>query len=875
MDLQTAHTDTVHDAAVFELDLLARTLQCEGTTIDLKPRAFDLLATLAADPQRVFTAAELNAAVWPGRAVEDTNLRMQVQSLRHALGRDAVQNLPGRGYRLLHPVRLRQPLRTGGNLPLWDDSLLGRDDDLSALDTQLAVHRLVTVLGPGGIGKTRLAQQLARGRLALHRDGAWWVDLATVAAQPRAEQAVAQAVAQVLSLQSLLAGQDSAVSLLLRLLSGWQGLLLLDNAEHLCGVDGPLPALVQNLLASAPGLRLLVTSQQPLKLPAEWVYRLGPLALPAEGDSAAQLRASPAVQLLQRRALTAQQHFQLADDELPLAGSLVRQLDGIPLAIEIAASRLPAMGLELLHAQLHQQIKLLDGSSAQPRHRTLQAALDWSYALLSPDEQVALRQLSVFAAPFRLDTACEVVALPERSTGDVMQAVLGLVDKSMLQPQPTATLRQAPRLRLLETTRLHADQALRQQARVGERDGALARHVQVMARLAQRARDDFFQASDTGWCTRWLPDLDDLMLAFDRAHAASDAAAAASIIEVLVLGANITGRVDPALQRAAASRTLAEHADALSRARLLGWGNNLQTSGSSRAEAAARRVQVWRQVDQQPHGQQGLCAALAMQALGHEEAGDRAAADAVLAECRLLETAAWSPRLRRRCSWLPLSRMAVLREDPALRAESEWLSRRLAGELTHLGAWREAGIVECHLAHLARQQGKSRAAADLLRRLAADEAGRGGEVDAGIYLGEAAAALLDDVAAAAPPAGPVPAARQAAGMALIALQQVAPLPALVRHFVDALALLACHLGDPAQAAVLLAGAERLRASHTFAQDPLAATLAQRARDALSRQLPAARQQQCQAQGARMDAEALRQDALGWLRAWPPGDTETA
>ena len=854
---------------MLDLDLLARTVRREGCALELKARAFDLLVTLAADPQRIFSAAELNAAVWPGREVEDTNLRMQVQALRHVLGRDAVQNLPGRGYRLRQPVRLANAMRTGGNLPYWDDTLLGREADLAALGLQLGAHRLVTVLGPGGIGKTRLAQQLARQRLALHRDGVWWVDLAAVPAQHGAEQAVAQAVAQVLSLQTPLAGQAGAVSLLVRLLAGWQGLLLLDNAEHLCGPQGSLPALVQALLASAPGLHLLVTSQQPLKLPAEWVYRLGALALPPAGATPAQVRASPAVQLLQRRALAANQQFHLTDDELPLAGSLVRQLDGIALAIEMAASRLPALGLELLHGQLRRQLKLLDGGAALSRHRTLQAALDWSHALLSRDEQVALRQLSVFAAPFRLDTACEVVVLPGQSPGDVVQAVLGLVDKSLLQPQPTATLRLAPRLRLLETTRLHAAEALRQQAGAAERAGTLARHVRAMARLAQQARDDFFQASDAAWTDRWLPDQDDLMLAFDRAHAAGDAPSAASIIELQVLAANITGRVDPALQRATASRALAEHADALSRARLLGWGSHLQTAGLSRTEVAARRVQVWRQVSQQPEGQQGLCTALAMQALASEEAGDRATADLALAECQWLESVAWSPRLRRRCAWLPLSRMAVLRDDPTVWDQSERLSHRLLGELGRLGAWREAGIVEGHLARVARQQGRIAEAVAMLRRLAADEAARGGAVDAGIYLGKAAATLMDAVALEASPAVTGPTADEAAALALLALEHLAPLPALVRHFIDALALLASQLGDLAQAAVLLAGSERLHSTQGFARDNLTAVQARRAHAALLQQLPAARRLQCQAQGGRMDAEALRQEALGWLRALQP------
>ena len=879
---------------LLEIDVTGRTVTLNGQPVALKARAFDLLATMAREPGRVFSADALKAAVWPMRRVEDSNLRMQVQAMRELLGKDAVDNVPGRGYCLRLPARLRHHLPPGSNLPHWLDSLLGRDQDIAALDALLAEHRLVTVLGAGGIGKTRLAQHLALAQRDRHRDGAWWVDLAPLGAGSDAARAVAQAMARALNLQTAsLKGQEAADQLG-RALANWQGLVLLDNAEHLCGLAGPLPPLVLGLLQAAPGLRLIVTSQQALKLPEEWVYRLDTLPVPPPQASPAAARASPAVQLLERRARAANHRFELADAELHLATAVVRQLDGIALAIEMAASRLEMLGLPALFNQLGQRLQLLGSpdDASLPRHRTLRAALDWSYSLLSTAEQAALRQLSVLAAPFRLDTALQVVAVPGLTDGGHLQLVQALVDKSLLQVQPAAGPGCPVRLRLLDSTRLHAAEAL-QASRSDEEQATLRRHVQAMVQLARAAKQDFEVASDLAWSAAWVPDHVDLMLGFDRAHQLGLADDAAQIIELLVLGANITGWVEPALARAAASRALAPQASAIGRARLIGWGNGLQDSAQSRAQAVALRVQAWRDVPG-PDGAVGLCTALAMQALVSEEAGDRAAADQALAECELLEDPQWSARLRRRCSWLALSRMAVLRDDAAVRQRAHRLSHQLMAELGQLGALREMALVQSHMAQFLRIQGRLPEAIALWRSLADSQTASGCDIDAGISLALIAAALVEAALVGTAPVGTAladtalvdaalvraelvnradgsaadPAAAllaQARDAALQALPRLAPLPALMRHVLVPLALLACRQGDPEHAALLLAGFERLRHDLQLGSDRVSTRLITRLQLWLDASLDPESRALAARRGDRLDAAGLRQLALAWLQ----------
>jgi hypothetical protein len=284
---------------------------------------------------------------------------------------------------------------------------------------------------------------------------------------------------------------------------------------------------------------------------------------------------------------------------------------------------------------------------------------------------------------------------------------------------------------------------------------------------------------------------------------------------------------------------------------------------------------MWREVFDEAgtlEGGQGLCTALAMQALAFEDAGQHAAADEALAECQSLESPRWPARLRRRCSWLALSRMALVRDEPALRERAEAASQQLVTQLGVLGAWREQSIVRVHQAQMMRLAGRHRAAAALLFELSRVRLALGCRVDAGISQGLACAALVqaghEDI-----DAGSVEDWTQACEAALQALSNLAPLPALLRHFVEPLALLACRLDDPAQAALLLAGADRLRADHHYGRDPQSARAAQQARTEAVQRLTPYLLALAQAHGGALDAEALRVQALTWLqrrRPAPPG-----
>ena len=256
------------------------------------------------------------------------------------------------------------------------------------------------------------------------------------------------------------------------------------------------------------------------------------------------------------------------------------------------------------------------------------------------------------------------------------------------------------------------------------------RHGQALAALARQACADFLSAADAAWSARWLPDHEDLERAFDDASQRGDADVAADIIETLVLGAHITCRTEPALQRWQATRAHAEPAAPLARAKLLGWGNLAQVAGTTRLAQSAQRQQAWQQVAGED-GQRGLCVALAMHAVVCQDSGDTDAADAALAECLALESPDWPPRLRRRCARIALTRLAITRIDDALLARAGRLSARLAAELQQQGAWREHTLVQGQQALVLRLRGQARAAAELLAQVARTQLQLGCGIDAG------------------------------------------------------------------------------------------------------------------------------------------------
>lgn len=516
--------------ADIEVQPSERRLLRGGQGVPLGSRAFDLLLTLLAHADRVVTKSELLESVWPGQWVEENNITVQVAALRRAIGPQHIATLPGVGYRLqanvVTPSAAPDPAPLPAPPPVRPrDPLFGRGAELAALDKALRAHRLVTLVGTAGIGKTRLARAYLHARGVAPDVPATMVDLS-----PLADAALLLGtVAAGLGLAPSAAAQPAALAAAL----GQRPLLLvLDNCEHL---EDSVAALASALLAGAPGLRLLATSQVPLRLETEQLLRIGPLPLPqplrggdADDSAIETARRCGAVALFEARARASDPRFVLTAQNLATVVDVCRQLDGLPLAIELAASRVTLLGVEGLHQRLDQRLRLLADRHRPtvPRHRTMHAALDWSHALLSPDEKAVFRRLSVFAGGFSL-TAVQAVASDERIDEWAVLDLLGqLIDRSLVVVELDGQGAHAngaagadaiePRYRLLETMRQYATIQLRSQ---GEDEAWRGRHARWFADFA--ATHGLSTGQVRSAATRWP-----LVLEHDNLRAALDWAAA-------------------------------------------------------------------------------------------------------------------------------------------------------------------------------------------------------------------------------------------------------------------------------------------------------------------------------------------------------------
>lgn len=465
----------------FQLVPAQRQLLVDGRPTSLGARAIDLLHALVERRDRTVAKSELLDAVWSGLIVEEANLHVQVSALRKVLGPQVIATVPGRGYRFVAalddepaepsprpaPATI-SPHRLPG-LPVPVQPLIGRDDDLVALAQRVSGHPLVTLTGPGGIGKTRLALDVARTLAERWADDVAWVELASVSEPAQVPQAVAQA------LRLTLAGARDVAQLVSALRSR-SVLLVIDNCEHLLDA---VASVAGALRQGAPGVHLLLTSQEALNLPGEAVVRLPPLALPGAKDVPDERYG--ALRLFAERARAVDRHFALDAATGAVVADICRQLDGLPLAIELAAARVRLLGPSGLRDRLGDRLRLLTHGArdALPRHQALRAALEWSHSLLGQDEQRVLRRLGVFVGGFTLEFAQRVACSPD---GDaealddwaVLEAVGGLVDKSLV----TVDADEPVRYRLLETMRVFA---LEQLEAAGEAAAWRARHARVVA----------------------------------------------------------------------------------------------------------------------------------------------------------------------------------------------------------------------------------------------------------------------------------------------------------------------------------------------------------------------------------------------------------
>jgi predicted ATPase/DNA-binding winged helix-turn-helix (wHTH) protein len=504
-------------SGTIEIDAVRRLVSIDGAPAKIGARAFDVLLALVERRERVVSKHELMDLVWPKLVVEESNLLVHMVALRKLLGPRAIATIPGRGYRFALPVDAvgggladaKPPSAASkGNLP---DSppLFGRVQDLDAVHVLLRERMVISIVGAAGIGKTRLAMAAAASAQFEFPDGRWWVELAAITEGTQ----IPSSIAETLGIQ--LPPGRSPDEMLARALAPRNLLLVLDNGEHLAD---EIAALIDLVRAYAPNVLLLVTSQELLKCRDEQVYRLGPLAVPASAhlENASEFGA---VALFVERAHAADSRFRLAEDNVEVVVDICRRLDGIPLAIELAAARVPLLGVNGLHARLNQMFDVLSGGARMKlrRHQTLRAALEWSHGLLSADEQAVFRRLGVFAGGFSLELAQQVVS-DERIDQWLVLDLLGrLIDKSLVIAQGEAE----PRYRLLETTRAFA---LEQLARAGESKAMLRRHAQVICELmavmnAKFGRLGAFSPTER---TRAMLELSNLRAALDWTMASGD-----------------------------------------------------------------------------------------------------------------------------------------------------------------------------------------------------------------------------------------------------------------------------------------------------------------------------------------------------------------
>ena len=395
--------------AHFELLGTERRLLVDGHDAPLGARAFDLLVALVEQRDRTVGKDELIDLVWPGLVVEGNNLQVQISSLRKILGPRAISTIPGRGYRFALEVSdltssdtgadeaadrasivYPSPPGTGssrplqGNLPAVLPELIGRAGDVASLLTAIGAHRLVSVVGAAGIGKTRLAQAAAHALRREFEDGVWMVELAPVADPALLPTAVAQALGVTLP------GKRSSQDEVIDALRDRAALLVLDNCEHLLDAAS---AFAHALRRRAPEAHLLITSQELLRIADEHLYHAATLSVPATPDLMAA-RVSGAVALLINRVQALQPSFALTEQNCADVVDICRRLDGLPLAIELAAARVPLLGTAGVRERLDERFRMLTGGvrTAMRRHQTLREALDWSHSLLDGNERAVFRR---------------------------------------------------------------------------------------------------------------------------------------------------------------------------------------------------------------------------------------------------------------------------------------------------------------------------------------------------------------------------------------------------------------------------------------------------------------------------------------------------
>jgi predicted ATPase/DNA-binding winged helix-turn-helix (wHTH) protein len=486
----------------FVLDERERSLNGPQGAIELSARSIDMLFVFLERPNVLVEKRELFDLLWPGTIVEENTLHVHMSALRKALGPNFVATVHGRGYRYVGPLptriqeRTAPAARSGGNLSRYRPECIARDNEIRALMELVNQYPLVTTLGPGGVGKTTLALKAAEELAGGFPDGVWVVDLASVPDGSFVESAIMQVLGIPVRTETtpLLAIVD-----MLRPLAG---LLVLDNCEH---VIHAVANVVRSLVSDATKLRIVTTSQVPLGLGGEHIFKLAPFGIEASTEGGRSAAEMFLIHCCEAQGET------LAIDELPLVRQLCVRLDGVALALKMVAARSATLGLGEVDRQLAERMaELSTGWGDSPgRHRSLAASLEWSYRLLAEDERRALRALGVFQGSFTLDGVRAVVG--EHADDHLSE----LIRRSLI----TRDSGDRTRYRLLETTRHFALQEL---ARQNEEQNARARLADHVLSRFEESLARWELIPDATWVAAYRPDTDNLRTALDWARSNAD-----------------------------------------------------------------------------------------------------------------------------------------------------------------------------------------------------------------------------------------------------------------------------------------------------------------------------------------------------------------
>ena len=541
-----------------------REMIADGKPIKLGGRAFDILTALIEARGAVVAKDALMRRVWSGLVVEENNLQSHIAALRGVLGpdRDLIRTVSGRGYQFtgeirtlpeggderarLGPEKAESEALAPTNVPEPVSELIGRDDELAEVVNLMGAHRLVTLSGAGGIGKTRLAVAVARELRPHFADGVWLAQFSPLADSKLVPAAVAAAVGLEL-------GGEASVQSVAQALAGRRLLLVLDTCEHVIEIAA---SMAEAALGAGSELRILATSRELLKAEGEWIHRVSPLAVPTADVEQGDCLEYGAIRLFLERARAADPRFAPNRPPVESIAAICRRLDGIPLAIELAAARAAALGVEGLAARLDDRFRLLTGGrrTALLRHQTLRATLDWSYELLTEPERVILRRLAVFAGPFSLEATIAVAVAPETKLAPVVESLASLVAKSLVTTEGGGAV---ARYRLLDTTRAYAIEKLEES---GESEVAARQHAEYYAGLFEQAEAEWEFRPTAEWVGDYGRQIDDVRAALDWAFspggdasiAVTLAAAAIPLWIHLSLMEECCGRVERAIAAIAA-----------------------------------------------------------------------------------------------------------------------------------------------------------------------------------------------------------------------------------------------------------------------------------------------------------------------------------